>query len=70
MLHRLEEMDRKDELDRGSEVFVFTDNHVAKRAFYKGTSKSRGLFELIVRFKKLEMHGRFSSTLFGWWGNR
>ena len=36
----------------GSQVFVFTDNIVAECAFWKGTSKSRKLFELILQLKR------------------
>ena len=39
----------------GREIFLFTDNQVAEGAFYKGTSGSRKLFELVVRLRKLEM---------------
>jgi hypothetical protein len=38
----------------GSEMFMFTDNSTAEAAFWKGTSKSRKLFELVLRLKKLE----------------
>jgi hypothetical protein len=40
---------------RGSELFIFTDNSTAEAAFWKGTSKSKLLFELVLRLKKLEM---------------
>jgi hypothetical protein len=39
----------------GSEIFIFTDNSTAEAAFWKGTSKSRRLFELVLRLKELEM---------------
>lgn len=39
----------------GVEVFIFTDNSTAERAFYKGSSSSRLLFELILRLHELEM---------------
>jgi hypothetical protein len=38
-----------------SEIFIFTDNSTAEAAFWKGTSKSRKLFDLVLRLKKLEM---------------
>jgi hypothetical protein len=42
----------------GCEIFLFTDNSTAEGAFWKGSAKSRKLFELILRLKKLEMkHG-------------
>ena len=40
---------------KGIELFIFTDNSTAEAAFYKGTSTSKKLFELIVRLKKLEV---------------
>jgi hypothetical protein len=39
----------------GCELFIFTDNTTAEAAFWKGTSKSRKLFELVLRLRKLEM---------------
>ena len=39
----------------GSEIFIFTDNSTAESAYWKGTSTSKLLFELILRHKKLEM---------------
>jgi hypothetical protein len=42
----------------GCEIFIFTDNSTAEAAFWKGTSKSRLLFELVLRLKELELkHG-------------
>ena len=32
----------------GSEVFIFTDSSTAEAAFFKDSSKSRRLFELIL----------------------
>ena len=40
---------------KGMELFIFTDNSTAEAAFYKGTSTSKKLFELIVRLKRLEV---------------
>ncbi len=42
----------------GHELFLFTDNQVAERAYYKGSSSSRTLFELVLRLRKIEMEGR------------
>jgi len=38
-----------------SEVFMFTDNSTAEAAFWKGTSKSRKLLDLVLRLRELEM---------------
>jgi hypothetical protein len=42
----------------GTEIFLFTDNFVTERAFHRGTSSSKTLFELVLRLHKLEMHGK------------
>jgi len=39
-----------------TEVFVFTDNSTVEAAFFKGTSKSRLLFELILRLQFVHLH--------------
>ena len=39
----------------GCEILCFTDNTTAEAAFWKGTSKSPKLFELVLRLRKLEM---------------
>lgn len=36
---------------------MFTDNLVAEYAYYKGTSSSRTLFDLVLRMMKLQMVG-------------
>lgn len=43
-----------EELDN-SEIFLFTDNTTAERAFYKGNTPSKPLFTLIVRLQWLEL---------------
>jgi hypothetical protein len=44
---------------RNSELFVFTDNTTAESAFYKGTSSSKRLFQLVLDLHKLQLHGGF-----------
>lgn len=41
----------------GAEVFLFTDNTTAEAVFYKGNSSSVKLFELMLRLRRLEMAG-------------
>ncbi|KAL7572454.1 hypothetical protein ACA910_006630 [Epithemia clementina (nom. ined.)] len=41
----------------GTELFIFTDNSTAELAFYRGTSRSKLLFELVLHLQKLEMNG-------------
>jgi len=53
----LEHQIKEGEVPLGSEVFIFTDNSTAERAFNKGSSKSRLLHELVVRLRALEMKG-------------
>jgi hypothetical protein len=40
---------------RGCEIFLFTDNSMAEAAFFKGTSSSILLFNLVLRLRKLEV---------------
>ena len=42
---------------RGSEVFICTDNGVAESTYFKGSSSSSQLHDLIVELRKLEMAG-------------
>ena len=42
----------------GAEVFIFTDNSTAEAAYFKGSSKSRLLFELILELRELEMKAK------------
>jgi hypothetical protein len=39
------------------ELFMLTDNMVSDNEFYRGTSSSPILFELVLRLRLLEMHG-------------
>ena len=41
----------------GSELFIFTDNIVTEGCFYRGTSSSRPLFDLVLRLRRCEMMG-------------
>ena len=45
----------KQGLINGAEVFMFTDNIVAERAYFKGSSASRALFNLVLRLRIVEM---------------
>ena len=36
---------------KGVEIFVFTDNSTAERAFFKGSSKSRLLHDLVLELR-------------------
>lgn len=41
------------------EVFVCTDNEVTERAFYKGSSKSPKLFDLVLRLRLIQQYSNF-----------
>mmetsp|Transcript_786 Transcript_786/g.1194 ORF Transcript_786/g.1194 Transcript_786/m.1194 type:complete len:304 (+) Transcript_786:5696-6607(+) len=47
-------MGREGDLN-GMEIFFFADNSTSERAFFKGTSKSKLLHELVIRLRDLEM---------------
>mmetsp|Transcript_20485 Transcript_20485/g.29214 ORF Transcript_20485/g.29214 Transcript_20485/m.29214 type:complete len:595 (-) Transcript_20485:2495-4279(-) len=55
LIHAIEDAHAKGLLS-DSELFVFTDNSAAEGAFYKGTSPSRRLFELVLRLRSLQMN--------------
>jgi len=50
------ESDFAEGLLNGTEIFIFTDNSTAEAAYFKGTSKSRLLFELILRLQFVHLH--------------
>jgi hypothetical protein len=50
---------REGKLKEGSELFVFTDNSVAERTLYKGSSSSLKLHHMILELRKMEMEGQF-----------
>lgn len=58
LIETLEEWEKAGKLD-GVELFLFTDNMTAEAAFWKGSSKSKTLFQLILRLKQIEMKGNF-----------
>lgn len=43
----------------GAEVFIFTDNSTAESAYFKGTSSSKLLFNIVLKLRKLEFSGSF-----------
>ena len=49
----------------GSEVFVITNNFVAKSTIFKGGAKLLALHKLIVQLRKLKMEGQLIVT-FTW----
>ncbi len=56
LVESLELMSRENSLD-GMEIFFFTDNSTAERAFFKGNSSSEKLHALVTRLRDLEMNG-------------
>ena len=43
-----------------SELCMFTNNTMAEAAFYKGTSSSQVLFDLVLQLRKVQMDGKIS----------
>jgi hypothetical protein len=54
---RLKRMVASGKLERGAEVLVSTDNAVAERTNFKGSSKNSKLHQLILGLQKMEMEG-------------
>ena len=54
---KIEELVKDGTIPAGTEIFVFTDNFVSKRAFFHGSAKSPLLHELVRRLRQLEMGG-------------
>ena len=52
---RLEELLKSGKVNRGTELWLFTDNAVSESAFNKGSSKSKLLHGLCARLRKAEM---------------
>jgi hypothetical protein len=52
LVEALEQVVKMHDLE-GSEIFIFTDNTTTEAAFWKGTSKWKTLFELVLHLKKL-----------------
>lgn len=57
LLLALKRLIRAGKIPQGAEVWVFTDNFVTERAFWKGNASSPELFEVVLELRKLEMEG-------------
>ena len=57
LVHSLRTYLKSGRIEQGSEVFICTDNAVAESTYFKGSSKSSKLHELIVDLRRLEMEG-------------
>ena len=62
LVDTLEDLSVNEDLS-GMEMFLFTDNSVAENAFYKGSSSSPLLFQLILRLNVLEKDARMKLHL-------
>lgn len=60
-MEALDDAAKKGMLD-GLETWMFTDNSTAESAYFRGTSSTRTLFELVLRLR--EMESRVDSRLF------
>ena len=58
MVLRLEALVQEGTIPKGSEIFMFTDNSTAESAFFRGTSSTPLLYELVLRTKRLEKTGQ------------
>jgi hypothetical protein len=56
LVEYIEAINAKGLLD-GCELFMFTDNSTAEAAYFKGTSSSELLFELVLRLRVVQMAG-------------
>jgi hypothetical protein len=54
LVESLEDMGKENNLN-GTEIYFFTDNSTAERAFFKGFSTLELLHELVTRLRKMEM---------------
>ena len=54
---RLKNIVNEGKIKPSSEVFIVTDNAVFESFYFKGSSKSRQLHEMVIELKKLEMEG-------------
>ena len=57
LARRIKRMLKNQDIQRGSEVFVFTDNSCAESTMYKGASRSRLLHEMVLDLRAMEMAG-------------
>ena len=57
LVARIKTMLKNQDLKKGSEVFVFTDNSCAESTMYKGSSRSRLLHEMVLDLRAMEMAG-------------
>ena len=57
LVNRLRTSLKSGEIQRGSEVFIFTDNSCAERTMYRGSSKSKLLHYMVLDLRKMEMVG-------------
>ncbi|KAL7579899.1 hypothetical protein ACA910_004905 [Epithemia clementina (nom. ined.)] len=57
LVFQIEEMDRQGLLNERTEIFLFTDNHHAESAFYRGTARSPEVLSLMFRLHRIVMKG-------------
>ena len=62
LVESVEEMGKNGELE-GAEVYFFTDNSTAERAYYKGSSSNKLLHDMVFRLRRLELDRGCKLTL-------
>jgi hypothetical protein len=70
LIIRAKALIQEGKLKPGSELFVFTDNLVAERTYYKGSLSSPKLHQMILELRKMEMSGQFIIHFFWILGKR
>jgi len=57
LLQALQHLVEAGKVPPGTDVWIFTDNFVTERAFWKGNAGGKELFEVVLEMRKLEMTG-------------
>jgi hypothetical protein len=56
LVRRVEQLVKRGQIPRGTELFIFTDNFVTESVFYKGAARSPHLHALVERLRMLQLH--------------
>jgi hypothetical protein len=57
LVRRVEQLWKNNKLERGTELFIFTDNFVTESVFHKGAATSPYLHSLVSRLRMIQLHG-------------
>ena len=56
-VRKIEELVENGDVEKGSELWVFTDNFVFESCYSSGSASTKDLHELITRLRRMEMYG-------------